>query len=351
MAIGFDRTIATNIVGQLGSLMGRNWPMEQAAIICRKLGVAANIVGQLGLLIGRGKWPLNRPPADRMRGVDFYPTIDFVYALVTSAIAFKDKHGYLPCLSAPSSFTEQLFVRKFFAPLPMPSLADKLTAREYVRARLGDDVLNPIVWVGDDVSELFAAEVPTGRFVLKANNSCGANLFLNLPHDLSTKRDELVKFASRWLVDRFGYRWGEWHYCTFPRKFFLESFIDFNGTAAPEDYKFFCFDGKARVINYHVGRFADHKSALYDPSWEQFPVDYGRELACRRRPENLADMVRVAQTIATGLDFARVDLYSDGKRVIKFGEITFFPGNALDRFSDFQFDVWLGRFFTSGTVF
>ena len=325
--------------------------MEHLAIIYRKLGVAANIIGQLGSLIARGKWPLKRPPGDHMRGVDFYPTRDFVYTLVTSAVAFKDKHGYLPSLSAPSSFTEQLFVRKFFAPLPMPSLADKLTAREYVRARLGDGVLIPVVWIGNDATKLCAAEVPTGRFVLKANNSCGANLFLDLPDDFLTKRDDIAKFVSRSMTDRFGYRGGEWQYCTFPGKLFLESFIDFNGTAAPEDYKFFCFNGKARLINYHVGRFADHKSALYDPSWKRFPVDYGRELAYRRRPENLPDMVRVAETIAAELDFARIDLYSDGQRVVKFGEITFFPGNALDRLSDFQFDLWLGRFFTSGTLF
>ena len=236
-------------------------------------------------------------------------------------------------------------MRKFFAPLPMPSLADKLTAREYVRARLGDDVLIPVVWVGDDVGELFAADLPSGRFVLKANNSCGANLFLDLPHDLSTKRDSIAKCTSQWLADRFGYDWGEWQYCTFPGRLFLESFIDFNGTAAPDEYKFFCFNGKARLINFHVDRFAQHKSALYDPSWKQFPVDYGRELADSDRPGNLADMVRVAETIAAGLEFARIDLYSDCKRVVKFGEITFTPGNSLDRFSDFQFDLWLGRFF------
>jgi hypothetical protein len=346
MAIRIDRTVAANIVGQFGSLVGTGkWPLKRPAAGYRKLGVAANILGQLGSLVGTGKWPLNRLAADQMRGIDFYPAMDSVATLITSAHEFKVTHGYLPSLAAPSSFTEHLFVRKFFAPLPMPSLADKLTAREYVRARLGDDVLTPVVWIGDSVSELFAAELSSGRFVLKANNSCGANIFLDLPHDLSAKRDEIAKRTSRWLADRFGYDWGEWQYCTFPCRLFLESFIDFNGTAAPDEYKFFCFNGKARLINFHVDRFARHRSALYDPSWKQFPVDYGRELAHVDRPGNLADMVHVAETVAAGLEFARIDLYSDCKRVVKFSEITFTPGNALDRFSDFEFDLWLGRFF------
>lgn len=319
--------------------------LKRLAAGYRKLGVAANIMAQLGQLVVTGKCRLNRSAGNQMRGIDFYPTTDFLAALMKSAYAFKMTHGYLPKLAAPSSFTEHLFVRKFFAPLPMPSLADKLTAREYVRTRLGDDVLTPVVWIGNSARELFAAELPSGRFVLKANNSCGANIFLDLPHDLSAKRDEIAKRTSHWLADRFGYDWGEWQYCTFPCRLFLESFIDFNGTAAPDEYKFFCFDGKARLINFHVDRFAQHRSALYDPSWKQFPVDYGRELGHSDQPGNLADMVRVAETIATGLEFARIDLYSDCKRVVKFGEITFTPGNALDRFSNFDFDLWLGRFF------
>jgi len=52
-------------------------------------------------------------------------------------------------------------------------------------------------------------------------------------------------------------------------------------------------------------------------------------------------MIRVAEAIAGDMEFARVDLYSDGKSRIRFGEITFTPGNAA-HFSDFKFDQWLG---------
>ena len=38
-----------------------------------------------------------------------------------------------PRLAFPTSFNEHLFARKFFAPLPMPSLADKLAAKDHVK--------------------------------------------------------------------------------------------------------------------------------------------------------------------------------------------------------------------------
>jgi hypothetical protein len=267
-------------------------------------------------------------------------------ALVRSAQRFKNVQGYVPQLAAPSSFTEHLFVRQFFAALPMPALADKLAAREHVRARLGEDVLPALAWVGDSVDELLAIEPPSGRYVLKPNHGSGWLTFLDLPADLSRRRDEIAKLAGEWLSSRFGYEFGEWQYSTFKPRLFLEEFLEFKPGGTPDDYKFFCFHGKARVINFHVDRFTHHRSALYDTTWQKSSVHFGRETVSGPRPENLEAMLAAAEAIAAGLEFARIDLYSDCKEVIKFGEVTLTPGAFVDRFSDFQFDRWLGAFLT-----
>jgi TupA-like ATPgrasp len=312
-----------------------------------KLAVASNIVGQLGSLVATGKWP---PPSagNTMRGVDFYPWKDFIRALGRGARMFKIAHGYGPRVASPTSFNEHIFTRKFFAPLPLPSLADKLVAKDYVKARLGDEFLPPVAWVGDEVSGFVAAKPPAGRYVLKANHGFNANLLLNLPSDLTAKRDEIEQRATRWLTSRFGYDWGEWQYCTFKPKLFLERFIDFNGAQTPDDYKFFCFHGKVCLIELDVDRFTQLRSAFYTPDWKHIPVAYRHAPIQRARPGNLEDMIGVAEAIAEGMEFARVDLYSDRKSRIRFGEITFTPGNACSRFSDFKFDRWLGSQFGKG---
>ena len=61
-------------------------------------------------------------------------------------------------------------------------------------------------------------------------------------------------------------------------------------------------------------------------------------------------MIRVAEAIACDMEFARVDLYSDGNSRIRFGEITFTPGNAGLHFSDFKLDQWLGSHFGKGPI-
>ena len=312
--------------------------------------VAENIARQLGPLIAKEKWPPDYPPANTMRGIDFYTKNDFVRAIMYAAHIFKARNGYVPNLASPTSFNERIFVRKFFAALPMPSLADKLAAYDYVKARLGDEYLPRIVWVGDDPGEFLAAKLPAGKFVLKANNGWGRNLFLNLPGDLLAKRDEIANQATGWLQSRFGYSWGEWQYCTFKPRLFLEEFIDFGDGRVPDDYKFFCFSGKAHLIEIDVDRFTQTRTGFYHPSWKHIPVAYTKEPIQRERPHNLEEMLRVAEAIAHGMEFARIDLYSDRKSKIKFGEITFTPSNAGARFSDFKFDLWLGSHFGQDAV-
>ena len=307
--------------------------------------VAENIARQLEPLIAQEKWPPNNSPANTMRGIDFYTKEDFVFATKWAAAIFKARLGYVPNLASPMTFNERIFARKFFAPLPMPSLADKLAAYDYVKARLGDEYIPRIVWVGDDPNEFLAAKLPTGKFVLKANNGWGRNLFLSLPGDLLVKRDEIANQATGWLQFPFGYGWGEWQYCTYKPRLFLEEFIDFGDGRVPDDYKFFCFRGKAHLIEIDVDRHTQTRTGFYHPSWQHIPVAYTKEPIQRERPHNLDEMLRIAEAIAHGMEFARIDLYSDRKSKIIFGEITFTPSNAGARFSDPKFDLWLGSHF------
>jgi hypothetical protein len=310
--------------------------------------VKTSLVGQIRSMVAAGQWPRQPPPDGYMRGVDFYNSSDLVSAIVVGAQIFKNAHGYIPPLSAPSSFSERLYARKYFAPLPMPSLADKLEAKAYVRARLGDELLPSVVWVGDSVEALYAADLPPGRFMLKANHGWHYNLVLTLPDDLATRREEIERVAGDWLATRFGYETGEWQYCTFERRLFLERFIDYNGDEPPDEYKVYCFNGRAEFINFWFERPTELKIGFYDPSWNLLPVDFGQPIAYKDRPNNVQAIVEAAEHLAADLPFARVDLYSDGHREIKFSEITFTPGNATRRLSDPKFGARMGKLLDVG---
>ena len=141
-----------------------------------------------------------------MRGIDVYPWKDLIHAIIHGAQGFKAENGYLPPLLSPATFNERIFIRKFLAPLPIPSLADKLIVREFVRLRVGESILPKIVWRGENVDTLFATKLPNGRYVLKANHGCQWNLFLDLPDDLVIKRCEIEQQATSWLISTYGYK-------------------------------------------------------------------------------------------------------------------------------------------------
>lgn len=305
-----------------------------------------NIIGQLPTLIATDKWRLARPRANMMRGVDFYNATDFISALLLSVQLFKNAHGFVPRLGSPASFNEHIFARKFFAPLPIPSLGDKLGVRDYVRRRLGEDVLNPVVWSGDSIDGLFAASLPAGRFVLKANHGAGMNLVLDLPQDLGARRDEIRARGREWLGIRFGYNWGEWHYSVFKPRLFLEAFLGQGDNQPMDEFKVHCFHGKARLIQVVTGRFTKLRLGQYAPDWTFLTVGMpGYDTLDVARPKNLEVLVDSAERLARGLDYARIDLYSDREQVMKFGEITLTPGNGHQRYTDFDFERWLGGFF------
>ena len=62
----------------------------------------------------------------------------------------------------------------------------------------------------------------------------------------------------------------------------------------------------------------------------------------RPAPAQLTEMIAIAEQIATGFDFLRVDLYNtDGQ--VWFGETTAYPMGGFGRYSPPGFDFDLGR--------
>ena len=310
--------------------------------------VRAGLQDQVRAMIAAGRWPNGPPPPGHMRGIDFYNTTDLAVAMVGGAQLFKNAHGYVPSLATPTILAERIYTRKYFAPLPMPSLADKLEGQAYVRARLGEAIIPSVVWVGEDVDRLFTADLSPGRYVLKASHGSGHQLVVQLPNELAAWRDQIRLLAGDWLATRFGYETGEWQYCTFKPRLFLERFIDYGRGDPPEEYKFYCFHGRAEFIVFRISKPPEFTNALYDTAWNLLPVHVEGESICRDRPKTLEAMLEAAERIAAGLPFARIDLYSDGIRDIKFSEITFTPGNARSRLSDPTFAARIGALTETG---
>jgi hypothetical protein len=207
-------------------------------------------------------------------------------------------------------------------------LADKYRVREFVRERVGDTYLIPLLGVYDQLTAASFEDLPE-RFIIKANHGCKW-------HQIVTDKSRLDVAATarrfnRLLQRRYGRASGEYHYRLIPPRIVIEELLD-DGFGPPVDYDFFCF---------HDGDRFDHGLAVVMPDGKRFAhfAEDGSvaeatctadELARVADPPNYAEMLDVAERLSRGFDFLRIDLYNVAGRIY-FGEVTCTPAGGTYR--------------------
>lgn len=111
------------------------------------------------------------------------------------------------------------------------------------------------------------------------------------------------------------------------------------------DYKFFCFDGKVRCFKIDFNRQVNHHAHYYNRAGKLLPFgEYGFPPQPHNHieiPLSLSKMLTLAETIAEGHSFLRVDFYDHFEKIF-FGEITFFQRSGFSEFWPKSLDLELG---------
>ena len=132
-------------------------------------------------------------------------------------------------------------------------------------------------------------------------------------------------------------------YSNIPITYFVEEYLDFSDFV-PVDYKFWVFSGRVSFVQVDTNRFINHQRAFFDRDWNKLPflLTYPDISSTLQAPKNFSDKITVAEKLSGGLDYIRVDLYSD-ERDVFFGELTIYPGGGYERFSPSRFDLAAGQ--------
>ena len=207
-------------------------------------------------------------------------------------------------------------------------LADKYAVRHYVESRGLGQILTPQLGVYISPDEIDFNKLPN-RFALKANFGAGMNIICIDKSTLDI--DDCKQKMQQWLQPRL-YSHSERHYNLIEKRIICEEFIDDGTGGFPIDYKFMCIHGKVACILGVNGREEGHGSYLpYSTDWKPLRDYYRGDSTAQKvlpRPENLHEMIAVAEKLAEGIDLVRVDLYSNGTR-IWFGEMTLTPAGCI----------------------
>ncbi len=234
-------------------------------------------------------------------------------------------------LEKPTKFTEKIQYRKLFEHNPLYSqLADKYAVREWVKQRIGEEYLIPLLGAWDKAEKIDFDALPN-NFVLKTNHACGTNIIIRDKKCINRK--QIIEQLNYWLKYPYWAISGEFHYKDIKPMILAEEYISqMDGNLF--DYKIHCFNSVPTYIQVIGDRDIDRhtgKQANYDFAWKRLPwisetyPAYSTEL---EKPILLDELYRVSKTLCEGFGYVRVDLYIIDNQ-IKFGEMTFTPGNGI----------------------
>jgi len=260
-----------------------------------------------------------------------------------SSLEFLMVHHFWPNLREPQSFSEKIWGRMLFDRNPHWILvSDKLRMRAYVAEKAGSEYLVPLLWSGDDPNMIPWEALPS-KFVIKATHGCGYNLIVQ---DKARLESESVRQQLRkWLRSNYGETFGlgtEWCYRHILPSLVIEEFLEEDGRSAP-DYKFWCFSGRAECLTVHCNRHEMHVTQTFDRSFKpyKFPFHLNDSSQVILAPPNFEAMLHVAETLAGGFDFIRIDMYNVRGRIL-LGEFAVYPGGGFLRFLPRELDFALG---------
>lgn len=207
---------------------------------------------------------------------------------------------------------------------------DKYLVRNYVKEKIGEEYLIPLLGVYNNAEEIDYSKLPS-EFVIKINNGSAMNIIVKDKNNINIKK--INKKLNKWLKIDYSKIKKEYQYKNVQRKIIIEKYmVDLSGELI--DYKFFCFDGQPLFVKADLDRFTEHKVNFYDMNWNFINMReafYKNSDQIVPKPKNFEKMIELAKRLSEDFQFVRVDLYDiDGK--IYFGELTFTPASGKNPF-------------------
>ncbi len=237
---------------------------------------------------------------------------------------YKNHIGEVLNIDNPKTYNEKIQWMKLHDSTPIKTqLADKYLVRNWVKEKIGEEYLIPLLGVWDNFDDIDFDELPD-KFVLKCNHGCAYNIIVKDKYKFNI--EDARKKINNWMNENFAFCAGfELHYKDIQRKIIAEQYIE-NDDSDLYDYKFWCFDGKVKYIQFLSERNTKGlKMAFYNTDWEKqdFVYSYPLDTKNIEKPDNLEEMIRLAEKLSEGFNHIRVDFYRLNNGKIYFGEMTF----------------------------
>lgn len=240
-------------------------------------------------------------------------------------------------LDCPVTFNEKMQWLKLYNKNPLHTeMADKYLVKKYVSERIGDSYVAKLLGVWDEVDEIDLTGLPD-KFVLKTTHDCGGVVVCKDKSALNLKKTK--KFLRKHMKREYFYHCREWPYKNIKPRIIAEEFLEDANNGVLPVYKILCFNGEPKIIQTIQNDKKENETIDYfDTNWNVLDLrqNYPNSKTPLERPKKLGEMLEIAEKLAEGRSFIRVDLYSVNGNIY-FSEFTFFSDAG---FAPFHPEIW-----------
>ena len=211
-------------------------------------------------------------------------------------LAYKIKTGQKLNLKHPKTLNEKIQWLKIYDNIPIKAqLTDKVLVRDWVKEKIGEEYLKPVLWIGDNFDDIPFDKLPNS-FIIKCNHGCkwqfiikNKNKFIENKQVYSYVKNHI----DGWMKQSFfGWSDFETQYLNIKPQIIIESLLRDNINKSNNEFWVWCVDSLSYIMKSEKEY---HKKAL-----------------------------ELSSILAKDFKFVRVDwIVYKGK--LYFGEMTFTP--------------------------
>ena len=246
-------------------------------------------------------------------------------------------------LKNPQTFNEKLQWLKLYDRNPeYTKMVDKYEVREYIKEKIGEEYLIPLIGVYDKFDDIDFDELPN-QFVIKCNHDSGGLVICKDKGKLNI--EETRKKINKSLKTNYYYDGREWPYKNVKPRIIIEKYMEDSNKSDLIDYKLFCFNGIPKIVLVCSERFSSSNmcETWFDMNWKLIDMtESGHRVdSTISKPKQLKKMVELSKKLSKNIPFIRVDWYEIGDKLY-FGELTFYPASGFEKFEPKEWNKKIG---------
>ena len=226
-------------------------------------------------------------------------------------------------------------------------MVDKYEVKKYIKKIIGEEYVIPTIDVFKKFEDIDFNKLPN-QFVLKCTHDSGSTVVCKNKENFNINKAK--KKINKALKTKF-YKFGrEYPYKDVEPRIICEKYMENKDGTPINDYKFYCFNGKAYYVMICTERETGNPKFYYFDRQGVLQKDMsldGKELKIEKeildKSIDLNKMFEIAEKLSKNIKFVRTDLYSINDKIY-FGEFTFFPSSGFDNTRTKECDEQLTKY-------